>query len=384
MADGLGPLLDRARCLVCVGQGGVGKTSTSAALAVEAARRGRRTVVLTIDPARRLANALGLPEIGNVEREVSAEAFAALGLPPPEAKLTALMLDIKQAWDEVVNRYHPDEERKARLLSNRLYEAMSTALAGSQEYMAMEKLFLLANREEDRPDLIVLDTPPANHAVDFLEAPSRMFEALDNDATRWLLEPYERRKGLASRIFDAGSGLFIRTISKFTGTELLEDLAELLSCFQGMFAGFRDRAAAVGEILAAEDTHFVVVSTPNPVGIQDAEAFRDRLVERSVQVGALVLNRATVDPFTGALEPAPQVLEAAVRAAGGGAGFAARLREEAERAHAAAVEQAEGITGLSGRLPEDTALITVPQLPRDVHDLRGLDALGRALLGGSV
>lgn len=376
MADPtLSEVLAQARCVVCVGQGGVGKTSTSAALAIEAARQGRRTAVLTIDPARRLANALGLPEIGNIEREVPKAAFEAAGLEAPEGKLTALMLDIKQAWDEVVDSYHPDPERKQRLLQNRLYEAMSSALAGSQEYMAMEKLYQLSTRTEDRLDVIILDTPPANHAVDFLEAPSRMLDALDNDATRWLLEPYERRRGLASRIFDAGSGLFIRTISRFTGTELLEDLAELLSGFQGMFQGFRDRAAAVRTILAAADTSFVVVSTPSEAGLVDARAFRDRLRERQLRVGSVVLNRATPAPFSAGEAPAPEAL---ARALASTPELAARLealameRAEEALAHREAAEELALET-------EGCAVVAVPQLPRDVHDLEGLERLRQGL-----
>ena len=186
-------LLATSRCVVCVGPGGVGKTSTSAAIAMQAARLGKRTIVLTIDPARRLANALGLPEIGNEEADVSVDAFGRAGLSPPKGRLTAMMLDIKRTWDDVIQRYHPDPERRAKLLSNRLYVALSTALAGSQEYMAMEKLYELALREKDPLDAIILDTPPANHAVDFLEAPSRMLNALDNDATKWLVEPYKER-----------------------------------------------------------------------------------------------------------------------------------------------------------------------------------------------
>ncbi len=376
----LSTLLAESRCVVCVGQGGVGKTSTSAALAIEAANQGQRSAVLTIDPARRLANALGLPEIGNVEREVPASAFEGSGLGVPQAKLTAMMLDIKEAWDEVVNTYHPDEARKARLLSNRLYEAMSTALAGSQEYMAMEKLYQLASREDDRLDTIILDTPPANHAVDFLEAPSRMLEALDNDATRWLLEPYERRRGLASRIFDAGSGMFIRTISKFTGTELLEDLAELLFCFQGMFAGFRERATAVQSLLTAPDTTFLVISTPTEDGVREACTFRDRLVERGVHVGGIVFNRGTVDPFTEDRVPSSAGLAAAVAAAGGSLDLTAQLIAQAEGSHADAQAQAARVRSVAASQP-DTVVVAVPQLERDVHDLVGLDALRRALVG---
>lgn len=373
MAEGLGPALDRARCVVCVGPGGVGKTSTSAAIAMEGAARGRRTVVLTIDPARRLANALGMPSIGNVEREVDAAAFEAANLSPPEGRMTAMMLDIKQAWDDVVTRYHPDPAKRKKLLENRMYVAMSTALAGSQEYMAMEKLYQLASRKEDPLDLIVLDTPPSNHAVDFLEAPSRMLNALDNDATRWLLEPYTSRKRFSTKIFDAGSSFFLRTISRFTGAELLQELAELLAGFSGMFDGFKERAKAVSAILGADDTSFFVISTPGAAGAEAARQFSRRLAEHEIHVGAAVLNRATIDPFLGEAVPSPAALEAAVRAAGGTDDLARRLYDEAERARVVAAAHRESAASLVGDVPGPVLL--VPQLGRDVHDLVGLHQL---------
>ncbi len=366
-------LLDQARCVVCVGPGGVGKTSTSAALAMEAARRGKRTIVLTIDPARRLANALGLPEIGNEEKDVGAYAFEAAGLQRPEGRLTAMMLDIKRTWDDVINRYHPDPERRAKLLANRLYVALSTALAGSQEYMAMEKLYELAERQEDRLDTIILDTPPANHAVDFLEAPSRMLNALDNDATKWLIEPYKERGRITQKLFDAGSSFFIRTISRFTGAELLDELAELLVGFQGMYDGFRQRARATREILEAADTQFVVVSKPDDRAASDALVFRERLTERGCRVGAIVLNRASLDPFAGAT-PSPGPFELELVEAGGTVELARRMIAVAEATRMIAARHAASAQRLQAQV-EEIPVAVVPELPRDVHDLVGLDAL---------
>jgi anion-transporting ArsA/GET3 family ATPase len=366
-------LLQRARCVVCVGPGGVGKTSTSAAIAMQAARLGKRTIVLTIDPARRLANALGLPEIGNEEAEIGERAFAAVGMTKPRGRLTAMMLDIKRTWDDVINRYHPDPERRAKLLANRLYVALSTALAGSQEYMAMEKLYELAVRESDRLDTIILDTPPANHAVDFLEAPSRMLNALDNDATKWLIEPYKERGRITQKLFDAGSSFFIRTISRFTGAELLDELAELLVGFQGMYEGFRERARATRTILEAEDTQFVVVSKPEERTVEEAAAFRDRLVERGCRVGGIVLNRATFDPFLGAAPDGP-AFQRELADAGGSADLSRRMVAVAEAARRTAVRHAAAARMLADRV-EGIPVTLVPELPRDVHDLVGLDAL---------
>ncbi|MEQ8275675.1 MAG: ArsA-related P-loop ATPase [Deltaproteobacteria bacterium] len=381
MADTLASPLSRARCVVCVGPGGVGKTSTSAAIAMQGAAAGRRTCVLTIDPARRLANALGMPQIGNVERDVDAAAFEAVGLPPPKGRMTAMMLDIKQTWDDVVTRYHPDPAKKKKLLESRMYVTMSTALAGSQEYMAMEKLYELSCRDEDPLDLIVLDTPPSNHAMDFLEAPSRMLNALDNDATRWLLEPALNKKRTSRKLFDAGSSFFLRTISRFTGAELLQELAELLAGFSGMFDGFRERAKAVRKILEADDTTFFVISTPNTSGVDAAGQFHERLTSHGIHVGAAVLNRATPDPFGGEPCPALDALEAAVVAEGGTADLAARLHREAELTRDRAVAHVEARTSLDNRL--DVPVVLIPQLPRDVHDLLGLEQLRRHLFGES-
>jgi anion-transporting ArsA/GET3 family ATPase len=381
MADRLDSVVQSSRVVVCVGQGGVGKTSTSATIAMQAAYEGRRAIVLTIDPARRLANALGLPEFGNEERTVDAGAFAAARIALPKGRLTAMMLDIKRTWDEIVARHHPDPARKERLLHNKLYEAMSSALAGSQEYMAMEKLYELSRRKADPLDLIVLDTPPAANAMDFLDAPSRMLDALDNDATRWLLEPYTSTGRITHRLFDAGSSFFIRTIARFTGAELIEGLAELLSCFQGMFEGFRERAKVVRAVLEARDTTFIVIGTPREGGVAEARAFRDRLIERMIKVGAMVLNRATVDAFEGRAVPPARVLEAEIAREGGRAVFARRLYEAAAlAAESARLERARADALRQEVTPTPVALL--PELPRDIHDLTGLEALRRCLFAG--
>jgi anion-transporting ArsA/GET3 family ATPase len=369
---GLGEVLETSRVVVSVGPGGVGKTSTSAALALEAARRGKRVAVLTIDPARRLANALGLAEIGSEERRIDTAAFTAAGLDAPRGVMTAMMLDVHQMWDDTVRRHHPDPERRERLLQNRMYQTLSSSLAGSQEYMAMEKLHELASRTTDKLDLIVLDTPPSAHAMDFLEAPSRLLDALDNEATRWLIEPFMSRSKKSSRFFDAGGAMVIRTIGRFTGVETLEALAELLSGLQDMFDGFRARARAVRALLGDAQTSFLIVSAPRPGPIGDARAFHTRLTEERVRVGGFVLNRATVDPFEGGGEPAPQALRDAVGRAGGSPELAARIEAlVAEQQDAVAVERrlAEALRHVGA------PVWMVPELPRDVHDLTGLDRL---------
>lgn len=363
------------RAVICVGPGGVGKTSVSAALGIQGAQSGKRTVVLTIDPARRLANALGLPEIGSVERDIPESAFTDHQLHAPRARLSAMMLDVKEAWDDVVRRYHPDPKAREQLLSNRLYRAMSSALAGSQEYMAMEKLYQLSQRTADPPELIVLDTPPAAHAMDFLEAPNRMLNALDNDATRWLLEPFETRQRmrLGRRLFDAGSALFVKTIAKLTGRELLDDLAELLSGFQGMFEGFRARAKAVEALLSSPETAFVVVGRPTPQGGEEAAAFVRRLQEVGIRPKAVVMNRAIYNPFDGAPDPEPIERFCAAR---GQEALAVRLLEEARVVSETDARERQ----LCQRLSETVEVVLrVPELSGDVHDLLGLETLRMSL-----
>jgi anion-transporting ArsA/GET3 family ATPase len=370
----LAELLEGGRCLVCVGPGGVGKTSAAGALGLACAHAGHRTAVLTIDPARRLANALGLPEIGNTERDIDPDAFRARGLSVPPGRLSALMLDIKQAWDEVVARHHPDEAGRRQLLDNPMYQALSTALAGSQEYMAMEKLYQLAHREEDPLERIILDTPPAHHAVDFLEAPSKIVDALSNDATRWLLEPLTQKNSVGRRLFDAGSGLFVRTVARLTGNEILSQLGQLLEGFQAMMDGFRERAAAVDALLSSEATRFVVVSRPSADGVHSAGTFADRLRARGARVSAVVLNRAPLDlDDVGLRRPLPDGWEEAVARAGGSPDLAQRLHDAAcdtADAYAAARERAVDLAEASG-LP----VHLLPELDVDVADLAGLDAL---------
>lgn len=237
----------------------------------------------------------------------------------------------------------------------------------------MEKLHRLATRQEDQPDLIVLDTPPATHALDFLEAPNRIVDALDNDATRWILQPYTGRKRLSRRVLDAGSSLFIRTIARFTGIELLEELAELLTAFSSMFDGFRERARAVKALLARPDTLFCIVGSPTPTGLQDVRAFADKLSERDVHLSSIVLNRTATNPFQ-AGEPAPEALRKAVESAGGSSDLSRRLEANAAFAQAEASRQAEAAARLARDIPR-CSVVSVPELRRDVHDLGSLDLL---------
>ena len=368
----------RAKVIVCVGPGGVGKTSCSAAIGIHAARQGRRVAVLTIDPARRLANALGLPSIGNEEKDIPRSAFEKVGLEPPEGRISAMMLDIKTAWDRVVQNYHPDPAERDKLLNNKFYRSLSTSLAGSQEYMAMEKLYELVHRKEDPLDLVVLDTPPAASAVDFLDAPSKMLGALDNDATRWVLSSSGSGRGIG-KLVGMSTSLFSRTIGKFTGTEVLDELSVMLQGFSGMYEGFRERARAVSQILGDPRTIFLVVSAPKLGPLRDAEQFARNLMSRDLTIGAFLLNRATYDPFSKSDSmPDPDKLRTKVQDLGGSVHLVSLLEREAAFRQSQAKKEEELVERLS-RSFSGLQTSLVPEFPGDIHDLIGLNLMENQL-----
>jgi len=360
------------RVLVCVGSGGVGKTTVAAALGLARAMEGQRVLVCTIDPARRLASAMGLGALGNVEARVPAEAFAAAGL-RPRGELHAMMLDVKRTWDELVARHAPDPARRDRILRNRLYRQMSAALAGSQEYMAMEKLHELATDRDY--DLIVLDTPPTAHALDFLDAPERIIDFLGNESARVLLAPAVGAGRLGLRLAQVGSGLLAKTLARFTGAEMLEDLGQFLSGFHGMYDGFKERAAAVRALLAAPSTGFVLVASPSPPSIDEALAFHERLRDEEMPVAGLVANRVTPDLWGGA-GPLPDAAALAAAAPEAGA-LAARLAASLAEHQRLAEADARALARLFEAVPGPRAV--VPRLEQDVHDLGGLALLAARL-----
>jgi anion-transporting ArsA/GET3 family ATPase len=367
------------KVLVCVGSGGVGKTTVAAALGLSRAMAGERVLVCTIDPARRLADAMGLGALGNVETRVPDQAFLQAGL-RPRGELHAMMLDVKRTWDDLVTRHAPDPARRDRILKNRLYHQMSAALAGSQEYMAMEKLHELATDRDY--DLIVLDTPPTAHALDFLDAPERIIDFLGNDAARTLLAPAAGAGRLGLKLAQLGSGFVVKTLARFTGADMLRDLGEFLAGFQGMYEGFKERAAAVRALLAQPTTGFVLVAGPSPVSIDEALAFYTRLRAEAMPVAGLVANRVTPDLWPGT---APLPDGAALAAALAGlaapgpldAGLAARLASTLSDHQRLAAADARAVARLLAGIPAPHAV--VPRLERDVHDLAGLARLAERL-----
>ncbi|BDG08433.1 ArsA family ATPase [Anaeromyxobacter paludicola] len=362
------------RIAVCVGSGGVGKTTVAAAIGLSRALAGEKVLVCTIDPARRLANALGLAALGNVEARVPTHKLAEAGL-EAKGELHAMMLDVKRTWDDLVARHAPDRQRLERILRNRIYQQLSGALAGSQEYMAMEKLYELSTERDY--DLIVLDTPPTAHALDFLEAPDRIVDFLGNETARRLLSPALHAGKVGLKLFQLGGSYVAKTLGRFTGAEVLQDLAEFMSTFQGMYEGFKERAASVRQLLSEPQVGFVLVAAPNPLSVDEALFFHERLHAEAMPVAGLVMNRVTPDLWP-AGTPLPSAGELGAALGGRGtAGLPERLaRTLAEHQRAARADAAE-----AARLFGAAALphAAVPRLESDVHDLTGLARLAACL-----
>nr|WP_244957343.1 ArsA-related P-loop ATPase [Candidatus Frankia nodulisporulans] len=361
-------MLDTERIVVCCGSGGVGKTTTAAALALRAAERGRSVVVLTIDPARRLAQSLGLTTLDNTPREVAGIDESAGG------RLDAMMLDMKRTFDEIVLA-HSSPERAQALLDNPFYQTLSSSFAGTQEYMAMEKLGQLD--ASDEWDLIVVDTPPTRSALDFLDAPTRLGTFLDGRLLRVLLAPAKAGGRAYAKVLGAGIGMFTRVLTKVLGAQLLTDLSVFVTALETMFGGFRARADQTYRLLGEQGTSFVVVAAPEAAALREASYFVDRLDADGMPLAGLVVNR-THHSDAGTLT-AERSLAAAENLDEHGEHplAAAVLRIHAERARLADRE---------ARLRErftsahpDTPLVEVEALAEDVHDLDGLREIGCAL-----
>jgi anion-transporting ArsA/GET3 family ATPase len=376
----LGELLDVKKVLVCVGSGGVGKTTVAAAIAVHAASRGKKALVLTIDPARRLASSLGLKELGNEERLVPPEKFERAGL-PLEGALYAMMLDTKRTFDDLVARYAPTPGARDRILENQLYKHLSGTLAGSQEYMAMEKLYEVY-RERDY-ELVVLDTPPTHNALDFLDAPKRMINVLDTPIFRSL----PTVAGSFSKRAFFGSALLLRQLGKFTGMEFFEMLAEFLANFSGMFEGFKERAKRVYEGLQGPEVAFLLVTSPSVLTINEGLFFHEKLREARMPFAGFVINR--VNPARGSCSDvgvddllARLYRERSIQEIPRDSlqSLLHKLCRNLEEAEVLAAIDRDGIARLHGAAGDDNLLyVQVPRFHHDVYDLSGLAEVARYL-----
>ncbi|HEX3241643.1 MAG TPA: ArsA-related P-loop ATPase [Solirubrobacterales bacterium] len=366
-------ILEGKDICICAGSGGVGKTTTSAAIALGMAARGLRVCVLTIDPAKRLADSLGMKELGNEAERVDPELFERQGV-EMKGELWAMMLDAKATFDDLVARQAPDEESRDRVLENRIYQQISSALAGSQEYMAMEKLFEL--HTEGRFDLLVLDTPPTRNALDFLDAPRRLTQFIEGRSLRVFMKP----TGLAARVAGRGASAALSVLKRIVGFDLIADLAEFFNAFSGMVDGFQARARRVNGLLADERTCFLVVCGPQGEPIDEAVYFHRKLVEAKLPFGGVIVNKVHY--------PAERLrgdavdIEGALAARLGDEDLARRVAENFADYQALAERDARNIARLTEEL-RTSAVIRVPYLDEDVHDLGGLAEVDRYLFASS-
>jgi anion-transporting ArsA/GET3 family ATPase len=380
------PALER-RVVVCVGCGGVGKTTVAAAIALEAARAGRRALVLTIDPARRLADALGVEQLGNQPEPLPRAALAELGV-PSEGSLSALMLDMKRTFDDLVARFAESEAARDRVLRNPIYRHVSDALAGSVEYSAMEKVYELSR--SDAYDTIVVDTPPAQHALDFLDAPERLLEFLDSRLVHLLIHPAMAAGRIGFRWFERGTRRALGLIERISGIGFLQDISEFLMAFEHMSEGFRARAREVRALLLGPQAAFVLVASPETESVKQAEHFLARLEATHVRVAGIVANRVRVWPEPGPVpalsSESPDVARLARalsdrRGADFPAERAARAAIDAAARYAALVQRdASALVALREHAERRGSFFrTVPELRGDVHDLAGLSWVAAAL-----
>ena len=372
--------MNSRRVLLCVGCGGVGKTTTCAALGLAAAMRGKRVLCLTIDPARRLAQSLGLDSVDIAPQTVPPEVFVAAGLEVP-GSLTMMMLDTKSTFDNLVTKLSKTPEKRQRILDNSLYQYISTTLAGTQEYMAMEKLYEV--KDDPAYDIILLDTPPTSHALDFLDAPEKLVGAIDSPAVAWFLQAFQSSGSMSLNLLQRSAALVLRVMGKMTGAGFLEQVAVFITEMNELFGGWRARADEIATALRGDDVGYLLVTSPEPMSIREVLFFARRLKEQGTPPDAYIVNR--IHGFD-----APDVSDEDIDKAIAQRGLS--LDEDAaERIRAAA--QHERRLGELDRLhlfvldevfdDDDTKqplVIRVPDFPGDIHNVARLDWVGRVLV----
>jgi anion-transporting ArsA/GET3 family ATPase len=361
----------RTRIIVCCGSGGVGKTTIAAAVGLRAAERGRHVVVLTVDPARRLAQSMGLTSLDNTPRPVTGIR--------PGGSMHAMMLDMKRTFDEIVES-HADPDRAAQILANPFYQSLSSSFAGTQEYMAMEKLGQL--RRADEWDLIVVDTPPSRSALDFLDAPQRLGRFLDGRLLRLLVAPAKLGGRTGLRVLNAGFGMVTGVVTKIIGGQLLRDVQTFVSAMDTMFGGFRERAEYTYRLLRAPGTSFLVIAAPEQDALREASYFVERLERDGMPLAGLILNRVHSSPA--ARLSAARSLAAAETLQGLDDSESSALGINALRLHAERMRLAESERRLARRFTAAHPFVPVAQIPAqpdDVHDLNGLRIIGAVFTG---
>ena len=366
-------LADRSnRVVVCCGAGGVGKTTTAAAMALRAAEYGRSVVVLTIDPARRLAQALGIKDLGNTPQRVPLDD----GVP---GELSAMMLDQKRAFDEVVRRYASDPAVLNRIMNNSIYQQISSSLAGSHEYAAVSKLYELAQTTDY--DLLVLDTPPTENALDFLDAPDKVSQAVDSPAVQWIMKPYTQAGTWSLRMLGMGSAIVLRGLARFAGSAFLAQIAEFFVEFSQVMTGFRERALQVRTLLRKPEVSFVLVCSPEPLSVEEALYFHERLMAAQMAVGGCVVNRVHA-PGPTMPEDLMPLLVSRSELAGVGRDDVQKLADELSRTYQEQQILATADARSLERLAQTVKVVPrrIPMLEQDIHDAAGIALVSQYLV----
>jgi len=359
--------LQGKRVVICLGAGGVGKTTTSAALALGLAAEGKKVAVVTIDPAKRLASALGLTELSGEPRRIDPDSLAAQGV-AVSGELWAMMLDVKRTFDDIVARLSPDEHEREEILTNPVYRELSTAVAGSHELSAIAKLYELY--EEHDFDVIVLDTPPSRNALDFLNAPTRLLGFLEGRALQVFLAP----GGLTARLFGRGTGLVFSIFARVTGIDMFSELSRFFRSLSGVIDGFGDRTRGVAALLRAPQTTFMIVTSPEPEPAREAVFLSDRLSETGMHRGQLIINRV----HSGGLHGRSAQEVRSLLAPDLGDGLAARVASNLADFDVLVQRDRDTIARLSSAIEERKPLL-VPHLDEEVQDLLGLSHIAEHL-----
>ena len=374
----VGEIVARKQVIVCAGSGGVGKTTVAAAIALRAAIEGKKAAVLTIDPAKRLASSLGLKELSSEPTKVGARKFAAVSV-EPKGELHALMLDTKSTFDKVVLRYAPSRAQADRIIANRFYRNISGTLSGTQEYMAMEKLYELY--ADGDFDVLVIDTPPTRNALDFLDAPKRMTDFFESKVLRWFLMPYMRAGGGLMRVANVAATTFLKVVKRIVGADVLQDTAEFFGNLEGMYEGFKQRARDVAALLKSDATSFVVVTSPSEDSVAEATYFATRLNEEGLPFGALVVNR--VHPRIGDGIDVKSRQLAKLEKGGADAQLLAKLLDNEEAFMRVVGLEEQNLDRLARKIPRHR-WVRVPYLEREAVDFPGLIAIAEQLFGDDV
>lgn len=367
-------IIKHKEVIVCAGSGGVGKTTIAASIALRAALQGKKVAVLTIDPARRLASSLGLKELSNHPVKVSRRKFTAAGL-DPIGELHAMMLDTKTTFDEVVLQYAPTRAQAERIIANRFYRNISSTLSGTQEYMAMEKLYELHSSGDY--DVLVVDTPPTRNALDFLDSPRRLTDFFESRMLRWFLIPYMKAGGGIMRAANVAANTFLRLVKRMVGGEVLQDTAEFFGNLEGMYDGFKERALQVAALLRSDATSFVVVTSPSDESVGEATYFGSRLNESGLPFGALVVNRVHPKLGEGIQVVKARHLESLKKGGSDARLLAALLENEAAFMRVVRLEE-DNLTALARKIPRHR-WVRVPYLEREAVDFPGLVAISEQM-----